>query len=231
MNSSTLTEQKMPILSPKRRVMYSIPLVGALLTIGIIYYILSAPLSAGPRWLIPGIVTVLMFILVGSLYRGHIPITRTAGFILLGVITLAEAVSTSALIIGLLTSTDRLSEVPHDTALVLLRDGTLIWLVNILTFAFWYWEVDSGGPACRLHLGYHSSDFIFPQVTLEMHRGEQPWIPHFVDYLFLAFNTSTAFSPTDTQVLSVRIKLLMMLQAIISLTVLAIVAARAINTL
>src|SRR6266498_2789091 len=214
MDSSTLTKQRVPILSPKRRLMYSIPLVGALLIIGIIYYVLSAPFSVGPRWLIPGIVTLLMFILVGSLYRGHIPITRT-----------------SALIIGLLTSTNRLSEVPHDTALVLLRDGTLIWLVNILTFAFWYWEVDSGGPACRLHLGYHSSDFIFPQVTLEMHRGEQPWIPHFVDYLFLAFNTSTAFSPTDTQVLSVRIKLLMMLQAIISLTVLAIVAARAINTL
>ena len=64
-----------------------------------------------------------------------------------------------------------------------------------------------------------------------MHRGEKPWIPHFVDYLFLAFNTSTAFSPTDIQVLSVRIKLLMMLQSIISLTVLAIIAARAINTL
>jgi len=231
MDSSTLAKQKMPLLSPKRRVMYSIPLVGALLAIGIIYYILSAPLSVGPRWLVPGIVIVLMVILVGSLYRGHIPITRTTGFVLLGVITLAEAISTSALIIGLLTSTNRLSEVPHDTALILLRDGALIWLVNILTFAFWYWEVDGGGPGRRVHHGYHSSDFIFPQVTLQMHRGQKPWIPHFVDYLFLAFNTSTAFSPTDTLVLSVRIKLLMMIQSIISLTVLAIIAARAINTL
>src|SRR3954465_5675768 len=113
MDSSTLTKQRMPILSPKRRLMYSLPLVGALLTIGIIYYILSAPFSVGPRWLIPGIVILLMFILVGALYIGHIHITRTAGLVLLGVITLAEAVSTSALIITLLTSTDRLSELPH----------------------------------------------------------------------------------------------------------------------
>jgi hypothetical protein len=52
-----------------------------------------------------------------------------------------------------------------------------------------------------------------------------------VDYLFLAFNTSTAFSPTDTLVLSRRIKLLVMTQSLISLMVLAIIAARAINTL
>jgi hypothetical protein len=231
MDSSTLTKHKMPIPSGKRILMHSIPLIAALLTIGIIYYLLSAPFAVGPSWLILGIIIPLMLILVSALYRGKVHITRTVGFVLLGVITLAEATSTSALIIGLLTSTNRLSDLPHDTALVLLRDGALIWLVNILTFALWYWEVDSGGPACRLHLGYHSTDFIFPQVTLEMHRGEQPWIPHFVDYMFLAFNTSTAFSPTDTQVLSVRIKLLMMLQALISLTVLAIIAARAINTL
>jgi hypothetical protein len=58
-----------------------------------------------------------------------------------------------------------------------------------------------------------------------------PWFPHYVDYLFLAFNTSTAFSPTDTLVLSARAKLLTMTQALVSLTVLAIIAARAINTL
>jgi hypothetical protein len=47
----------------------------------------------------------------------------------------------------------------------------------------------------------------------------------FVDYLFLAFNTSTAFSPTDVPVLSRRAKILMMLQAAISLGTIAILAA------
>ena len=32
--------------------------------------------------------------------------------------------------------------------------------------------------------------------------GEDNWSPGFIDYLFLAFNTSTAFSPTDVPVLS-----------------------------
>ena len=48
---------------------------------------------------------------------------------------------------------------------------------------------------------------------------------------FLAYNISTAFSPTDTAVLSARAKILMMLQVMLSLLVLAVLAARAINTL
>jgi len=57
------------------------------------------------------------------------------------------------------------------------------------------------------------------------------WTPNFVDYLFLAFNTSTAFSPTDVPVLERWAKLLMMVQSVISLTVLALLAARAVNIL
>ena len=57
------------------------------------------------------------------------------------------------------------------------------------------------------------------------------WSPDFVDYLFLAFNTSTAFSPTDTPPLARWGKVLMMVQSLISLTVLALLAARAVNIL
>jgi len=59
----------------------------------------------------------------------------------------------------------------------------------------------------------------------------RPWSPRFVDYLFLAFNTSTAFSPTDTPVLTPWAKVLSMLQASISLAVVAILAARAVGML
>jgi uncharacterized membrane protein len=69
---------------------------------------------------------------------------------------------------------------------------------------------------------------VFPQ---RQHDGFDDWMPDFLDYLFLAFNSSTAFSPTDTLVLSRRMKLLMMSQALISLAVLAVVAARAVNAL
>jgi hypothetical protein len=61
--------------------------------------------------------------------------------------------------------------------------------------------------------------------------GEQCWSPGFVDYLFLAFNTSTAFSPTDCPVLSAWAKILMMVQSLISLTTVALLAARAVNIL
>jgi hypothetical protein len=47
----------------------------------------------------------------------------------------------------------------------------------------------------------------------------------------VAFTTSAAFSPTDTSFLSVRAKLLMMVQAMGSIVILAVVAARAINIL
>ena len=61
--------------------------------------------------------------------------------------------------------------------------------------------------------------------------GEQCWSPGFVDYLFIAFNTSTAFSPTDCPVLSRWAKVLMMTQAIIAFATVVLLAARAVNIL
>ena len=52
-----------------------------------------------------------------------------------------------------------------------------------------------------------------------------------MDYLFLSFNTSTALSPTDTQILSRWAKALMMVQSLISLTIIVLLAARAVNIL
>ena len=60
---------------------------------------------------------------------------------------------------------------------------------------------------------------------------EEIWSPQFIDYLFLAFNTSTAFSPTDTAVLSRWAKVVMMVQSIISLMIVTLLAARAVGIL
>jgi len=57
------------------------------------------------------------------------------------------------------------------------------------------------------------------------------WTPNFIDYLFLSFNTSTAFSPTDVPVLARWAKVLMVLQSLVSLTVVVLLAARAVNIL
>jgi hypothetical protein len=207
-----------------------IPVFLALLVIGGIYTLVSEQFALGPRGLIPGLIIGLMILLLVAVRDGRLTIGRTIGLVILAALTIAEAFGTSVLIASLLTAPERMSATPHATALALLRDAALIWLVNILTFSLWYWEIDGGGPSRRHHEGYHSSDFEFPRSAVA-HASQAPWLPHYVDYLFLAFNTSTAFSPTDTLVLSVRAKVLMMIQASISLTVLAIIAARAINTL
>jgi hypothetical protein len=52
-----------------------------------------------------------------------------------------------------------------------------------------------------------------------------------VDYLFLSYSTATAFSTTDVPPMTARAKLLMMLESTISLTVIVVVGARAINIL
>jgi hypothetical protein len=118
----------------------------------------------------------------------------------------------------------------------LLRSASALWITNILVFASWYWRLDAGGPRARELRGVHTDGaFLFPQMTLhgqgKRDLREQPWSPGFVDYLFLAFNTSTAFSPTDSPVLSSWAKILMMIQALISFATVALLAARAVNIL
>jgi len=78
--------------------------------------------------------------------------------------------------------------------------------------------------------GHYQGSFLFPQMLLQDER-ERSWSPNFLDYLFLAFNTSTAFSPTDTAVLSRGAKMGMMLQSLISLSVVILLAARAVGML
>ena len=112
----------------------------------------------------------------------------------------------------------------------LLLDAINLWVTNIIAFALWFWNIDRGGPALRGLSNNPRPDFLFPQYSLAR-PAEGDWVPGFVDYVFLAFTNATAFSPTDTLPLSRRAKLLMMVQAAISLLVVALVAARAVNIL
>jgi uncharacterized membrane protein len=112
----------------------------------------------------------------------------------------------------------------------LLQDAALLWVINVVTFAVWYWEIDGGGLAERRRKGHVSEDFLFPQMNFD-YKAVRAWFPGFLDYVFLAFDTSTAFSPTDTAILSRRAKVLMIVQALLSVVILAVLVSRAINTL
>lgn len=111
----------------------------------------------------------------------------------------------------------------------LLLDAMNIWATNVIAFALWYWNLDRGGPAL-CHLGPDAAgDFLFPQMTKpELQEG---WTPGFMDYFYVSFTNATAFSPTDTLPLSVRVKMLMLVESAVSLMTLALVAARAVNIL
>ena len=113
----------------------------------------------------------------------------------------------------------------------LLEAAGALWISNILVFATLYWRLDAGGPRARRGRSTHydHAAFLFPQMALP--GGPGSWKPGFVDYLFVAFNTSTAFSPTDVPVLSPWAKVAMMAQASIGLGTIALIAARAVNIL
>jgi len=198
------------------------PAVVALLLVAGLYLPISDRLTMGPPWLPLVAVLALLGALALARLRGLHDLTRYLALGAIGSVT-AAVVSSAAFLVANLTS-DQIS------ASTLLLDAALIWVANALTFAIWYWEIDGGGPAQRHRHRHSSDDFAFPQMTGGGAAGEG-WSPGFLDYLFLAYNTSTAFSPTDTLVLSGRAKVLTMIQSLVSLLVIGVLAARAIGTL
>ncbi len=110
----------------------------------------------------------------------------------------------------------------------LLLAGAKVWLGNNVAFAFLYWEFDSGGPAERAHGMPPYPDFAFPQQT-SPDLAPPGWRPEFIDYLYVAFTTANAFSPTDTMPMVHWAKVAMGSQALISFAVVGLVIARAVN--
>jgi len=193
--------------------------IGILLT-GLLYLVLPENLTIGPNWLL--LVVEVVFVVplaIDILTEWNLPrrVRRMLVLVPLGVSTLALVAGVALLILTLPTDT-------HATNL--LRTGALLWSFNILVFALWYWEVDGGGPWKRHLAGYRAADFLFPQQATGQH-----WAPHFLDYLFVAFTGATALSPADTYPLTRLAKMLMMCEALLSLTVAAILIVRAVNIL
>jgi hypothetical protein len=204
------------------------PAVLALLAVGGLRLALPESLSAGPDWLIIAVVGLLLIPIVWSRWRGLDNLNKILGYIVTSVVTV-DMIWSLYLLVAALPSH---KELPQD----LLRSAAALWITNILVFASWYWRLDACGPRARELRGVHTDGaFLFPQMTLDQHAkrsmGEQGWSPNFVDYLFLAFNTSTAFSPTDSPVLSRWAKIMMMVQSLISFASVALLAARAVNIL
>ncbi|MDQ2667176.1 MAG: hypothetical protein M3Z05_14345 [Gemmatimonadota bacterium] len=207
------------------------PVVIAAFSAVALHYALPDQLRLGPHWGLAVIVALLSFAAHITRYRGKHGLNNLFGYSVLLVLTGGLAFGVIALLFALLHGTEK--------APSLLRSAAVLWATNVIVFASWYWRLDAGGPNARERRDVHMEGaFLFPQMTFPAPNGEdmtiaehERWRPHFVDYLFVAFNTSTAFSPTDAPVLSKWAKIAMMMQAIISFTTVVLIAARAVNIL
>lgn len=200
----------------------------ALIAVGGIYTALPRQLSLGPRWLLLAVVLGLLIPTVVAHRTGRHSLNHLLGIINNSIITAALVGSLALLVAGLPAH----KEDPRP----LLLSAASLWLTNVLTFALWYWRLDGGGPTARRGRKLSGSRaFLFPQMQVEPAEragmGVEPWSPGFVDYLFIAFNTSAAFSPADTPVLERWAKLLNMGQSLISITIVAVLLSRAVGVL
>ena len=113
-------------------------------------------------------------------------------------------------------------------AFSLLSSSVAIWVVNLLMFSLLYWQLDRGGPRARVSGKNVRPDWVFPQPAAPEDLPAD-WRPMFLDYLYLGYNTATAFTPADALPLTRRAKMLMMVESIISLLTMVIVLSRAIS--
>jgi hypothetical protein len=193
--------------------------IGILLT-GVIYLFLPSELTIGPDWTLLAIELVLISPLWIFWVTGHTlsyRTTRLISFVLLGCVT---AGLVTALIILILDLSN------FKRGFTLLRTAGLLWVFNVLVFTLWYWDTDGGGPRKRHEANHEAVDLQFPQ---QQDGKSGQWAPDFIDYLFVAFTGATAFSPTDTFPLTHRAKLLMMIEASISLIIVAVLISRVAN--
>jgi hypothetical protein len=213
-----------PVIEPRWPVALAIAAVLVLVTT------MPRPLQIWPNWLVIVLSFALLLpMVVVAVSRQDtraqwLKIERSVMFSITALITLANLVALGHVVWVLLVRS------ATATGLELLTASITVWVSNVLTFSLVYWLLDLGGPEIRLAHSRRNADWLFPQESAN-EPGTPVWTATYVDYLFLAFNTATAFSPTDVAPMSARAKLLMMAETMISLSTLVVVMSRAINIL
>jgi|SRR5918912_2512968 hypothetical protein len=150
-------------------------------------------------------------------------IRRQVAVTLLAVVSAANALLVVAVIASLLRGQAK-------SGAQLLIEASNVWGTNVIAFGLWYWAFDRGGPVRRLRADAPLPDFLFPQME-SPELAAPGWRPELVDYLYVSFTNSIAFSPTDTMPLNRWAKLLMLGESAISAVTVVLVAARAVNIL
>jgi hypothetical protein len=184
-------------------------------------------LVAGPKYILPILEGLLLVALVFTTPKEAIfrsILRRVNALTLVTLISIANIYSVQRLAHALLVG----GSVDNGHALILAAIN--IYLTNIIIFGLWFWELDAGGHGQRQTKPVHERDFLFPQMATPA-ISPRNWAPSFIDYLYVSVTNAAAFSPTDTLPLTRRAKMLMTVQAFVSLVTIALVAARAVNIL
>jgi uncharacterized membrane protein len=195
------------------------------LTIGLRIAVPARP-AVGADWLVPTVEIGLLIALLAADQRSTqlraIWLRRVAVALILA-LAVAGIWSTVVLIDALITGGPI-----TNSASSLLASGALVWVGNNLIFGLIYWSFDGGGPRARALGRDPYPDFAFPQ-HMSPELAPPGWRPQYVDYFYLGLTNGTAFSPTDTMPMAPWAKLTMGVQAMISLLVVGLVIARAVN--
>lgn len=200
----------------------------AVLAVVVIVSILPGRISLAPAWVPFALGVVMIVPMAGAALTAGKglweKLERTAAVLFFVIVVSGAVVLLLKLVRLMVNRADEIS------GLQLLSSSIGVWVTNVLAFSLLYWQLDRGGPGAREHSENMRPDWQFPQTSCP---DDAPvgWRPTFVDYLFLAYSTATAFSPTDALPLTSRAKLLMMLESAISLATIVVVASRAINIL
>ncbi len=202
--------------------------VAALVCVGL-HQLMPADFRISPHWMYPAFMVAFLVVLIvgdpGRIDRERRWLRVTTG-LMIGLITLVNAFSAARLLDGILTKGHS-----FDTAGQLLLIGAVVFMTNVIAFALWFWDLDSGGPAARAAGSRrHPAAFVFPEMGVP-ELVSAAWYPQFIDYLALSFNTATAFGPTDVSAIRPWAKLMMITEATISLALATLVVARAVNIL
>jgi hypothetical protein len=191
----------------------------------LLYLALPPKLTIGPGWPLPVTEAVVLAALVIAT-RGGREAKRRREIALYLVLVAALA---NLLSLGLLTH--YLLVGGRARGAELLDGGVLIWCTSLLLFTVLYWELDRGGPQRQAEKRAPvAPDFLFPQMTDDRY-ATPGWMPGFADYLYISITNQTAFSPTDTMPLTLRVKALMGVQGVAALTTTGVIVARAVNLL
>jgi hypothetical protein len=204
------------------------PMAAAVLAVIALTIVVPRDQRLLPAWTLPLIEGILLAALIagdpGAIDRRS-RLLRGISIGLVAILVLSALMSTALLIDALINGGSQ-----TDSASDLLEAGAIVWVGNIIAFALLYWELDSGGAAARANRAPNEAGFSFPQ-QMDPQLAPADWMPRFVDYLYLAFTNATALSPTDAMPLAPWAKLAMMVQSLISLSIIGLVIARAVNVL